>query len=68
VPGALAAVSDTDPAPAVHRAGEESKGWACTATACVPARASSSWSAGLGFAFASLAAAGISRRRSSAIP
>jgi hypothetical protein len=68
VPGPLAAVSDTDPAPAVHRASEKSGGWACSATACTPARASSAWSAGLGFGLASLAAAGISRRRSSAIP
>jgi hypothetical protein len=68
VPGPLAAVSDTDTAPAVHRAGAHPEGWACTATACTPVRASGSWSAGVGFAFAALAAAGISRRRSSAIP
>jgi hypothetical protein len=65
--GPLAAVSDTDPAPSVHRAGEKSAGWACTSAVCTPVRASSSWGAGLGFAFAALAAAGISRRRSSAI-
>jgi hypothetical protein len=58
--------SDTDPRPAVHRDGERSRGWFCTASSCSGAPASSSWSAALGFAVTTLAAAGISRRRPSA--
>jgi hypothetical protein len=60
LPGPPAVVSDTDRAPRVHR---ERAGWTCTRVACTPA-AASSWGAALGFAATTLAAAGISRRRS----
>jgi len=55
--------SDTNRQPAVHR---DSEGWTCTPTFCSAARPSSAWSAALGFAVTTLAAAGISRRRSPA--
>jgi len=51
--------SDTDRQPAVHR----SEGRVCTPSGCSGAPASSPWSAALGFAVTTLAAAGISRRR-----
>jgi hypothetical protein len=51
--------SDTDRQPVVHRDG----GRVCTPSGCSGAPASSSWSAALGFALTTLAAAGISRRR-----
>jgi hypothetical protein len=62
LPGPPAVASATERAPRVQR---ERANWACTRVACTPA-ASSSWSAALGFAATTLAAAGISRRRSPA--
>jgi len=58
-----ASASDTERQPAVHGDSARSPGWTCTPTGCSGAPASSSWSAVLGFAVTTLAAAGISRRR-----
>jgi hypothetical protein len=58
--------SDTDRGPAVHGETGRRQGWACTPTGCSGAPASSPWSAALGFAVTTLAAAGISRRRAPA--
>jgi len=57
-----AGASDTDRELAVHR-DRSQEGWTCAPTGCSSAPASSSWSAVLGFAVTTLAAAGISRRR-----
>jgi len=55
--------SDTAREQAVHRDTGRSRGWVCTPAGCAGAPGSSSWSAALGFAMTTLAAAGISRRR-----
>jgi hypothetical protein len=68
VSGPSASLSDTDRAPSVHPAGARSERWDCSRAVCRRAAAGSSWSAGLGFAATALAAAAVSRRRSSAIP
>jgi hypothetical protein len=63
VPGST---SDTGRHPSVPHAGGGEERWACTPTGCSGGPARGSWSAALGFGAATLAAAGVSRRRSSA--
>jgi hypothetical protein len=62
-PASPAGASDTAREQAVHRDPARSERWFCTPTGCSGAPASSSSSAALGFAVATLAAIGISRRR-----
>lgn len=66
ISAAPGSASDTNLQPAVHGESGRLQGWACTPTGCSGAPASSAWSAALGFAVTTLAAAGISRRRSPA--